>query len=92
MSTVTDPDIDVPPDEEPDATCPYCDRPFTRDAFRDLHLGEVHGEDLTDAEREAHAAAVDAEDEELFMYHLRIVAGIAVIYAVFVLVYMVVLG
>ena len=92
MNTVRNPATDVPTGQEPAAACPYCGRPFTRESFRNLHLGEAHGDALTASEREAYAAAVDAEDEELFMYHLKIVAGIAVIYAFFVLAYMVVLG
>ena len=92
MSHVRDPETYVPPGEEPVAQCPYCGRPFRTERARDLHLGELHTEELYPEEREAHDQAVDAEDEDIFMYHLRIVAAIAVVYAVFVLVYMVVLG
>ncbi len=72
--------------------CPYCDHPF-RDATRlALHVGERHGDACTDAERTAYESARDEEGDELFMYHLRVIAALGVLYAVLVLVYMIVLA
>lgn len=81
-------DWDVPPDEEP-VRCPKCGRPFRREQYRDLHLGDHDRESLSPLEREAHRAARDAEDDDLFLFHLKIVGALAILYAVLVLAYMV---
>jgi hypothetical protein len=81
-------DWDVPPGEEP-VRCPRCGRPFRTEQYRDLHLGEHDLDSLTDLEREAYRAAVDAEDDDLFLFHLKIVAALSVLYTVLVLGYMV---
>ncbi|MEF8791295.1 MAG: hypothetical protein V5A61_14315 [Haloarculaceae archaeon] len=81
-------DWDVPPDEEP-ARCPRCGRPFRREQYRDLHLADHGLDSLTDLEREAHEAARDAEDDDLFLFHLKVVGALAILYAVLVLAYMV---
>ena len=86
----TDPDWEVPP-EEASVRCPRCDRPFLAEQYRDLHLGFAHDvESLTDLERTAYEAALDAEDDDLFVFHLKIVAALSVLYTVLVLAYMVV--
>ncbi|MFC6955272.1 DUF7410 domain-containing protein [Halorubellus litoreus] len=72
--------------------CPYCDRPFATRAAYDLHVGEVHEDACSASEREAYADALAAEEDELFYFHLRVVAGLAALYTVLVLVYMVALG
>ncbi|MFD1645662.1 hypothetical protein [Haloarchaeobius litoreus] len=86
------PTYDVPAGEEPAATCDRCGRPFPTTTHHDLHLGEVHAGDLTDEERGRYEDAVEAETDELFVYHLKVIAGLASLYAVLVLVYMVVLS
>ena len=85
----TDPDWDVPPEEAP-IRCPRCDRPFRTEQYRDLHLVEHDLDSLTDLERAAYEAALDAEDDDLFVFHLKIVAALSVLYTVLVLAYMVV--
>lgn len=90
--THSQPAFGVPDGEEPAAICDRCDRPFPTQGHHDLHLGEVHADDLTDAERERHEEAVEAETDELFVYHLKVIAALASMYAVLVLVYMVVLS
>lgn len=92
MSQSITPETDVPAGEEPAARCRHCDQPFRAEHYRDLHLGTAHEAALTEEEQEAYLEAVEEEDEELFVYHLKIVAAIAVTYAIFVVVYMVVLG
>ncbi|MFB6101007.1 MAG: DNA-binding protein [Haloplanus sp.] len=95
----TDPDAAVPVVETavpPDATvagiCPYCGRPFASTDARNLHVGEVHGTACSAAERAVYEAARDAERDDLFYYHLRVVAALGVLYALTVLLYMVALG
>jgi hypothetical protein len=92
MSTTLDPDIDVPHGEAPAARCPYCDRPFDAERARDLHVGSVHEAEATGAESEAYEEAMDAERDELFFYHVKVVVALGVIYAVLVVVYMAALG
>ncbi|MFB6138007.1 MAG: hypothetical protein ABEJ42_06670 [Halobacteriaceae archaeon] len=84
------PDTEVPPGEAPAARCPYCDRPFASERTCTLHVGEAH--DCTDAEWAAYEAAVDAEGDDLFVYHITVVAALSLLYAVSILGYMVVLG
>ncbi|MFC7226171.1 DNA-binding protein [Salinirubellus salinus] len=80
---------DVTAEEPPVAVCVYCSRPFRRTRYYHLHLGVEHGEDLDATEREAYEAADEAESEELFVYHLKVVAALSTTWAVFVLGYMV---
>lgn len=83
-----DVDWDVPPDETP-VRCPRCDRPFRTEQYRDLHLAEHGLDSLSELEREAYRAALDAEDDDLFVFHLKIVAALSILYTVLVLAYMV---
>ena len=83
-----DVDWDVPPDETP-VRCPRCDRPFRTEQYRDLHLAEHGLDSLSELEREAYRAALDAEYDDLFVFHLKIVAALSILYTVLVLAYMV---
>jgi hypothetical protein len=74
------------------AACPYCGRPFGERDARDLHVGDCHAAACSPAERDAYEAALDAEREALFYFHLRVVAALGVLYAVTVLLYMIALG
>jgi len=83
----------VPPDREgPVAECPYCGRPFEESRARTLHVGEVHRERATEAEREAYEEADAAEVDDLFVYHLKAVVVIGLAWAGFVVLYMVAIG
>lgn len=79
-------------DESPAARCPYCNRPFTSERACALHLGGVHRDEWTEAERATYERAWDDESDDLFVFHLKVVATLTLLYAVVVLVYMVVLG
>jgi hypothetical protein len=59
--------------------CPYCDRPFASDRLRAIHLGEVHPGACTDAERAAYERALDEEGDELFRYHVKVIAALVVL-------------
>lgn len=91
-STVPIPETVVPAGETPAASCPYCDRPFKAERQRDLHVIEQHPEDASGDEREAAEAANDAEVDELFFYHMKVIVAIGLLYSALVIVYMVVLG
>ncbi|MDS0298960.1 hypothetical protein NDI76_09395 [Halogeometricum sp. S1BR25-6] len=79
------PETAVPDGEDPPATCPYCGRPFRTTRLRALHVGEAHAVRRTDAEREAYESAVVAEEDDLFLYHLKVVAALGSVYAAFVI-------
>lgn len=85
----TTPDTEVPPGEAP-PRCPYCDRPFRSEDARALHVGESHPDRRTPAEAEEFERAREAEREELFVFHLKVVAALGALYALTVLAYMVV--
>lgn len=87
-----DPEFDVPRDRQPAATCPYCDRPFTAERARALHVGEVHADACTGTERGAYEAAREDERDDLFYFHLKAVATLGAVYAVTVVLYMMALG
>lgn len=77
--------------DDPAATCPYCDRPFATKRLRSLHLGEVHADELTDAERAEVTEAQEAEGDDLWVYHLKITAAMVFLTFGFVYTYAVVL-
>lgn len=86
------PPTEVPPGETPAAVCPYCDRPFADGGLQALHVGERHDDVWSEAEQAAYESAREDESDELFFYHLRVIAALAVVYALLVLVYMIVLA
>lgn len=79
-------------DDETVEWCPHCGRPFPEAASRDLHLGEVHEEALSEDQRAAHESAKAAEQDTLFYFHIKVVAVLGVLYAAVVLLYMIALG
>jgi hypothetical protein len=90
-ATVT-PEVAVPEDESPGARCGYCDRPFDTEHARDLHVGDVHDDVVTDAEAEAYEEAMERENDDLFLYHIKVIVALGIIHGVVVLAYMAVLG
>jgi hypothetical protein len=76
------PDFDVPPDDPPEAVCPYCERPFRTARQRDLHVGQRH--DATDDERAAYEAALESEEDDLFVFHLKVLFALGAVYAAFI--------
>jgi len=79
---VTADDIDTTiPDGATPERCPHCGRPFPTGRLRDLHVGERH--DPTEGERAAYESAREAESDELFVYHLKIVAAMVVLFFAF---------
>lgn len=85
-------DSSVPNEAADPPRCPYCNRPFPTESARDLHRGEDHRLNCTDAELDAYEAAAEAEEAELFYFHLKVVAALGILYAAVVLLYMVALG
>lgn len=73
------PPTSVPEPGAPVHRCPYCDRPFPTPHLRALHVGHVHGTAMSDAEHEAFEEANTDESDELFILHLKVVAGLVLI-------------
>ena len=67
------------PDDEDPVRCRYCGRPFPSERLRDLHLGERHADLLTAEEAAAYESAEEAEVDDLFVYHLKVVALLVVV-------------
>lgn len=91
-SGVLTPETAVLDHKPPQARCQYCHRPFDTARSCALHIGEVHSNEWTEDEQLAYEDAVAAEEDELWMYHMKIVVGLGVTYAIIVLIYMIVLG
>lgn len=85
--SVSDRELRVPDGERP-ARCPHCGRPFRTDDLRALHLGEAHPEGCTDDELAAYESARERENEDLFVYHLKVVGALVALYAFFLFAYM----
>nr|WP_210423534.1 hypothetical protein [Halorussus marinus] len=84
---VSERDLRVPDAETP-ARCPHCGRPFRSERLRALHLGESHPERCSADERAAYETAREAEADDLFVYHLKVVGALVGLYAFFVFSYM----
>lgn len=85
-STAAPPATDYDVDEEA-RHCPHCGRPFRTDHLLTLHLGETHTGKLSDAEVRAYEAARDEEDDQLFVFHLKVLAIITLVTFVFIYTY-----
>ena len=79
----------VPRGETPEETCRLCGRPFTSERALALHLGERHEADLGEVEAAAFEQATALEDDELFVYHAKVVGALGAIYSVTVILYMI---
>lgn len=84
---IPDADLRVPDGETP-AQCPHCGRPFRTERLRNLHVGDAHDDDWTDGEQAAYESAMEAEREDLFIYHLKVVASLVAVYAFFFFTYL----
>lgn len=67
--------------------CPYCGRPLASEHLRSLHVGERHADAMTEAETEAYEAANEEESEELFIFHIKVMAIITLVTFVFIYTY-----
>lgn len=82
----------VPDGDTPAGRCPHCDRPFPDETALRLHVGEVHDADAGEDEAAAYEAAREAERDDLFFFHLRVVIYLGLLYSFGVVLYMVALG
>lgn len=84
-------DYQVPAEATPVERCEHCGRPFKTDRAVSLHRGEVHAS-LPADQQAAYEQAREAERDELFLFHIRTVVALGVLYAITVLLFMVALG
>ncbi|WP_248903950.1 HNH endonuclease [Halocatena marina] len=77
----------VPPDETPATHCPYCGRPFPTEQLSTLHIGDVHQTEWTGTEHEAYEDVYQTESDELFIYHLKVIAALVFVFFGFSYVY-----
>jgi len=85
MSDTVTPDYTV--DDETAERCPYCGRPLATEHLRTLHVGERHADAMTDAEREAYETASEEESENLFIFHIKVMAIITLVTFIFIYTY-----
>lgn len=79
-------EFEVPNEETPQARCPYCERPFAAERVCTLHL-VAHQDEWTDAEQSAYEDAYESETDELFIYHLKVVALLVFVFFTFMYTY-----
>lgn len=79
-------ETDVPPGATT-RDCERCGRPFAREDLLVLHRGLAHYGDLTDAEREAFAAAYDGEGDDIRRFRIVALGGLVLLYFGFLLAY-----
>ena len=79
-------ETDVPPGA-PTHTCERCGRPFAREDHLVLHRGLAHHDDLTDAERDAFAAAYEGERAAIRRFRIVALGGLVLLYFGFLLAY-----
>ena len=87
VEQITDVEYDVPADETPEHACPYCDRPFRSQRYATFHVGAVHAEECTDAERAAYEQERDDEQFELFTFHVKAAVSVFLLYFMFTFLY-----
>lgn len=77
----------IPSDETPAARCPYCGRPFATEQLCILHLGDSHRDEWTEIEQDEHEDAYKTESDELFIYHMKVIITLVILFFAFVYTY-----
>ncbi|KAB7514931.1 C2H2-type zinc finger protein [Halosegnis rubeus] len=67
--------------------CPYCDRTFVQESYRDLHLGHRHEGRLTTRERAAFERAYEREEDDLTLFRYKALGLLVLVYFGFLLAY-----
>lgn len=85
--STTEIEMTVPSDETPAVHCPYCGRPFVTEQLWMLHLGDSHQDEWTETEREEHEEAYKTESDALFIYHMKVIVALVVLFFAFMYTY-----
>jgi len=67
--------------------CPYCDRTFTDETYRNLHLGHRHEQRLSTDERAAFERAYEQEEDEITLFRYKALGLLVLVYFGFLLAY-----
>jgi len=67
--------------------CPHCGHPLADNRLLTLHVGEEHPAAMTEAEATAYEAAREQEDDDLFVFHIKVMAAITLVTFVFIYTY-----
>lgn len=90
--TIPTPETAVPDTDAPAGRCPHCERPFREEGLLALHVGEVHADAATEAEREAYEAAIEDERDALFLYQLKVTIALGLTYSTMAMLLLFILG
>ncbi|QLK27114.1 hypothetical protein HYG81_05765 [Natrinema zhouii] len=80
-------EYEVPPEETPGETCPYCGRPFQSERYATFHIGVDHAEECSEDEYEAFEAERDDEEYDLFTFHFKAAISVFLVYFLFTFIY-----
>ncbi|MFB6176031.1 MAG: C2H2-type zinc finger protein [Halobaculum sp.] len=69
--------------------CPHCGRVFPRERQRDLHRGQEHPEEVTEAEAEAFRRAAESEWDDLRRYRYLALGALVLLYFGFLIAFVV---
>jgi hypothetical protein len=67
--------------------CPHCGRPLATGHLRALHVGEEHPDEMSESEAQAYEAALEQESDDLFVFHIKVMAAITLVTFVFIYTY-----
>lgn len=67
--------------------CPHCGRPLADEHLLTLHIGEEHAGAMSEAQATAYDAALEQEDDDLFIFHIKVMAAITLVTFVFIYTY-----
>lgn len=67
--------------------CPHCGQPLADEHLLALHIGEDHPDLMSTEEATAYEAAMEQEDDDLFVFHIKVMAAITLVTFVFIYTY-----
>lgn len=67
--------------------CPHCGRPLADEQLLALHVGEEHSDAMSEADITGYEAAREQEDDDLFVFHIKVMAAITLVTFVFIYTY-----
>lgn len=75
-------DYEIPDDADP-VRCPYCNRPFRSKQLQALHLDETHPDEISERQAEEIATAQDTEADAMFVFHLKVIGALVLVFMFF---------
>ncbi|WP_049924645.1 DUF7410 domain-containing protein [Halopiger djelfimassiliensis] len=87
VDRITEGRYDVPDDEVPATSCPYCGRPFRSEQYATFHVGLAHPDECSDDELAAFDEERDDEEYDLLTFHLKAAVSVFLVYFMFTFLY-----